>query len=103
MHGVMITATTELTKEQFEKIADAKAEQFRGTPGLILKTYVWEGNTMGGFHVFSDRASADGYLSSPAFQDVQKNPKFSSWQVCHYDVLKQASVLNNTPVEPITA
>jgi hypothetical protein len=57
---------------------------------------------MGGFHVFADRAAADGYLNSPGFLEVQKNPKFSNWQVHHYDVLKQASALNNTPVEPIT-
>ena len=101
MYGLMITAKTQLSRKEFESLATAKAEEFRSTPGLVAKTYIWQGETMGGFHVFTTREAAQGYLDSAGFRDVRENPKFSDWDIRHYDVLDEASRRNGTPDRPI--
>lgn len=59
--------------------------------GLISKTWINDGDTVGGFYVYADRASADNYLESEIIKRIKTAPIFSDFQVRHSDVLEEFS------------
>lgn len=100
MHGVLITfdcgASTDDLVAPFTEYAAALQQQ----PGLVSKVWIATETGYGGFHVFTDRASADGYLGSELAAGLMATDGFDNFQVEHYDVLDQLSAM--TGVHPVT-
>ncbi len=55
----------------------------------------------GGFHVFTDRAAADGYLGSDLAAGLMATDGFDNFQVRHFDVLDELSAM--TGIRPVAA
>jgi hypothetical protein len=80
-------------KEPFTEYAKA----LKGMEGLVAKTWIHDGTTLGGFHIFEDRSRAEGYLNSQMVADLTANPAFSDFQIRHFDVLDELSAINGSP------
>lgn len=93
MHGVLVTfdcdASREALKDPFTKYATALQQQ----PGLISKVWIATDTGYGGFHVFTDRAAAEGYLGSDLATGLMATDGFENFQVTHFDVLDELSAL----------
>jgi hypothetical protein len=98
MHGVLITfdchAPQEALRDPFTKYATALQRQ----PGLVSKAWISTDTGYGGFHVFTDRSTADAYLGSDLAAGLMATDGFSNFQVTHYDVLDELSAM--TGVSP---
>jgi hypothetical protein len=100
---VLITFTTETAPDE---LAEPFADYARGLcsmNGLVSKTWIRDGNTLGGFHVFTSRATADAYLDSAMAAGLISNPAFSDFVVRHYDILEELSVITGSPQTPLAA
>lgn len=99
MHGVLITfdctASAEDVKQPFTDYAVALQQQ----PGLVSKAWIATDTGYGGFHVFADRAAAEGYLGSDLAAGLMASDGFANFQVRHYDVLDDLSAM--TGVRPV--
>ena len=87
MHAVLITFDSAASLEDLAAPFTAYADAVRETPGLASKVWLNDGATCGGFHLFTDRASAEGYLASDLFAGIRSNPAFSRLRIEHFTVL----------------
>lgn len=103
MHAVLITFTSAATIDQLEAPFREYAEALCDVGGLVAKTWIKDGETLGGFHVFTSRATADAYLGSDMVAGLTSNPAFSDFRVDHYEVLEELSVITGTPRRQLAA
>jgi len=96
MHAVLIafksTADVNTLVGPFTDYAHALGS----VPGLATKTWIRDGATLGGFHLFADRAAADGYLNGEMVAGLTANPAFSDFRVEHFEVLEELSRITKT-------
>jgi hypothetical protein len=97
MHGVLITFHSAAPIDALEAPFTAYAEQLRSIPGLIVKVWIRDGQTVGGFHVFADRAAADRYLGSEMVAGLTSNDAFTDFAIERYEVLEALSLVTGTP------
>jgi hypothetical protein len=71
--------------------------------GLVSKTWIHDGRTLGGFHVFTSRAAADAYLGSDMAAGLTANPAFSDFTIRHYEILDELSAITGSPRIPLAA
>ena len=97
MHAVLITfqSTAELDSliGPFTDYAHALAT----VPGLVTKTWLREGVTLGGFHLFTGRAAAESYLNGTMIAGISANPAFSEFRIQHFSVLEELSRITGIP------
>ena len=103
MHAVLITFQSSASVEALAEPFAAYAEALREVPCLILKTWIKDGDTLGGFHVFSSRSDADRYLASKMVAGLTADPAFTDFTIERYDVFEDLSSRTGTPSEPISA
>ena len=87
MHAVLITFDSAASLDDLAAPFAAYAAAVRETPGLASKVWLNDGATCGGFHVFSDRTSAERYLASDLFAGIRTNPAFTQLRIEHFNVL----------------
>lgn len=97
MHAVLLTFKSAASIDQLEQPFQEYAEALCGVGGLVTKTWIKDGETLGGFHVFTSRATADAYLGSEMVAGLTSNPAFADFSVDHYDVLEGLSITTGTP------
>lgn len=97
MHAVLITFRSEATREDLVEPFTAYANALTGVHGLVSKTWIGDGDTIGGFHIFTDRESAEAYLASEMVAGLTSNPAFSGFEVRHFDVLDELSRITGSP------
>ena len=97
MHGILITFHSAAPIDALEAPFTTYAEQLRSIPGLIVKVWIRDGETVGGFHVFADRAAADRYLGSEMVAGLTSNDAFTDFAIERYDVLEGLSLITGTP------
>ncbi len=100
MHAVLITFTSSAPLSDLHAPFSEYAEALTGVPGLIMKTWIHDGSTVGGFHLFESRAAADRYLGGDLCATVLNNPSFGAFEVRHFDVIDDFSALDGSPVAP---
>ena len=71
--------------------------------GLVSKTWIHDGNTLGGFHVFTSRATADAYLGSDMAAGLIANPALSDFSIDHYEIIDELSAITGSPQIPLAA
>lgn len=103
MHALLVTFHSSATVEDLQAPFTDYAATLRSIPGLISKTWLKDGETLGGFHVFTDRALADRYLASEMVAALTANDAFDNFAIVRYDVLSDLSITTGTPADPITA
>lgn len=103
MHAVLITFTSTAPKEALVAPFTDYAEALCNVDGLIVKTWIHDGETLGGFHVFARRGDADRYLGSEMVAGLTANPAFSDFSITRYDVLDDLSTITGTPTVSLSA
>lgn len=103
MHAVLITFRSEAAMADLEEPFTDYAEALCGIPGLVAKTWIKDGTTLGGFHVFTSRAEAEAYLGSEMVAGLTANPAFSEFSIDHYDVIDELSAKTGTPLRALSA
>ncbi len=97
MHGVLLTFTNSAPIDDIAEPLSDYCDAVRGIPGLISKTWIQDGDTLGGFHVFADRESADTYLASEMAAGLMSMEPFSDFEVRQFGIFDDFSVRNGTP------
>ncbi|MFV2001248.1 MAG: YdhR family protein [Acidimicrobiia bacterium] len=97
MHAVLVTFQSTLSTDELAVPFREYAEALRSIPGLISKTWVKDGDRIGGFHVFESRAEAETYLSGEMVSELTSNPAFTNFSIEHFSVLDDLSQITGTP------
>jgi len=97
MHAVLITFATSASLNDLKGPFTEYAKALKGVDGLVAKTWIRGEATLGGFHIFTDRSKAEGYLNSEMVAGLTANPAFSDFQIQHFDVLDELSAINGSP------
>ncbi len=97
VHAVLITFTSSASLDDLKAPFTDYANALRGVQGLVLKTWIRDGSTVGGFHIFASRQDAEGYLNSEMVAGLTSNPAFSDFQIRHFDVLEELSAMTGSP------
>jgi hypothetical protein len=101
MHAVLITFTSGVGLDELGEPFTEYATDLRSVPGLVSKTWIHDGATVGGFHTFTNRADAERYLSSQMVADLTGNPAFSKFEIRHFEVLDALSELTGVSTVPL--
>ena len=93
MHALFVTfhstAQLEALRDPFLEAAGA----IRDIPGLLSKTWLQEGERLGGFYLFRDATAAQGYLDGPIVANLMTEPAFSDFEVRHLTALEDLSAI----------
>ena len=97
MHSILVTFKSAAKPQDLAGPAAEISKAIRGVKGLISKAWLAEGDTLGGFYVFSDRAAAEAYYEGEIIAGIKENPAFSDFNVRHFGMMDEFSVANGTP------
>ena len=97
MHAVLITFRSEASREDLIEPFTDYANALTGVDGLVSKTWIADGEVVGGFHIFESRRAADVYLGSEMVAGLTSNPAFSGFEISHYEVLEELSRITGSP------
>jgi hypothetical protein len=101
MHAMLITFQSAVGIEDLAEPFSEYAQGLRDVDGLVLKTWIKNDETLGGFHVFSSRADADRYLASQMVAGLTGNPAFTNFAIERFDVIGDLSRVTGTPTTPL--
>jgi hypothetical protein len=97
MHAVLITFRSTVDLDSLVDPFTDYAHALATVPGLVAKTWLREGATLGGFHLFTGRAAAESYLNGTMVAGMTANPAFGEFRIQHYGVLEELSRITGTP------
>lgn len=103
MHAVLITFTTDAPVDELVEPFTAYARGLCSVNGLISKTWIGDGMTLGGFHLFTSRDAANAYLGSDMAAGLVSNPLFHDFTFQHFDVFEDLSAITGSPHVPLAA
>ena len=101
MHSMLVTFDTTASLDELAGFASDLAHAVTSVPGLISKTWLADGDTIGGFYLFADENTCNAYLAGDIIDAIRGNAAFTNFRVRHFDVLEQLSAMNGTPTEPL--
>ena len=97
MHAVLITFRSEAPLEDLAAPFTDYANAMRDVEGLVSKTWITDGDVLGGCHIFTSREAADTYLASEMVAGLTSNPAFSGFEIRHFQVLDELSRITGSP------
>jgi hypothetical protein len=103
MHAVLVTFRSAASVDELADPFREYAEALCLVPGLISKTWIKDGDTLGGFHVFESRAEAESYLGGEMVAGLTSNPAFTDFSIDHFDVLDDLSLITGTRQRALAA
>ncbi len=77
MHAVLVTYENDTPADQAKRHPDniGFAKELTKVPGLVMKTWINDRATYGGFYVFTVKAAAESFINGEMFQSaVPKDP-----------------------------
>jgi hypothetical protein len=97
MHALVITFRSAVAPEELQADFTRYAEAVRdgAVRGLVGKTWLFDGPTVGSVCLFEDRAVADRYLDGMFAEAVTSNPVFADVRVERYEVDEALSRMTN--------
>ncbi len=93
MHAVLITFRSVASLDDVHDDFLAGAGAIAAVPGLLSKTWVQEGDRLGGFYLFTDADAAATYLDGPIIAETKAVPAFSDWDVQQFTVIEEFSAI----------
>ena len=102
MHAVLITCHSSTGPAALAALLARHAGAVQGVPGLVMVTWLRDGETLGGFHLFATREAAEEYLASDLVASLAAHPAFAARAVHHFAVLEELSRATGTP-QPLGA
>ncbi|MEN8113020.1 MAG: YdhR family protein [Actinomycetota bacterium] len=103
MHAVLITFTSDAPVADLVQPFTEYARGLCSIDGLVSKTWIGDGTTLGGFHVFASRSAADAYLASDMAAGLVANPTFHDFEFRHFDIFDELSAITGTSHIPLAA
>ena len=91
MHAVLITFQSSANLDDLAGPFTDYATALQRVAGLVSKTWIRDGATLGGFHIFADRRAADAYLASELVAGLTANDAFAGFEIRHFAVLEELS------------
>ncbi len=101
MHAVLITFRSSATLEDLREPFTDYAHALCNVEGLVAKTWIRDGETLGGFHVFTTRTASEAYLGSEMVAGLTSNPAFHGFEIRHYEVLDALSAITGSPQQAL--
>jgi hypothetical protein len=95
MHAVLITFTTDVDRAELAEPFDEYARALLDVRGFVAKTWLADGDVLGGFHLFESASAADDYLRGPLLASVAASSAFGNFAIRHFDVLDRLSGITN--------
>ena len=102
MHAVLITYRSTAELDALVGPFTHHARAIAAVPGLVAKTWLRDGATLGGFYLFTGRAAAEAYLDGALVADLAAHPAFAQFRIRHYGVLEELSRITGSP-QPVAA
>ena len=93
MYGLLITFETTTPLADLEAPFTEFAHALTEVPGLLTKTWIHDGDTLGGFHLFETQEHADTYMGSDLAAGLKATDGFDNFAVRGFDVLTDLSAL----------
>jgi hypothetical protein len=93
MHAVLITFHSEVSLDDLHESFLEAAPVIRDVPGLVSKTWVHQGATLGGFYLFTDSDAAQAYLDGEIISETKAVPAFSDFNVQQFTVAEELSAI----------
>jgi hypothetical protein len=100
MHALLITFESTGALDAPAELIAIHAAALRDVDGLVEQTWLRDGITLGGFHLFVDRASAEAFLEGDPFAAIAANLTFRDFRVRHFGVLDTPRTGGETPLHP---
>ena len=97
MHAVLITVRSSVAPTALSTLLTGHVGAVQAAPGLVMATWLQDGETLAGFHLFATRATADEYLASGLATEFAAHPSCSDRVVRHFAVLDESSHATGTP------
>jgi hypothetical protein len=72
MYAVLVTYENDTPVEEAKQHPDnfGFAEELKSVDGFMMKTWLNDGATFGGFYIFADKHKADAFINSELFQSA---------------------------------
>lgn len=86
MYALHVTFTSAVSSEDLHDGQVTFAEHLVTVPGFVSKTWLYDGDTQGGFYVFDSGEAAQAYVNGPLFALLRGNPAFTALTVRGYQV-----------------
>ena len=93
MYARLITFDATSPIDELEAPFAEHAHALREMPSLLSKAWIRDGNNLGGFHLFADRASAEAYLSSDLASGLRGTDGFDDFEIRGFEALAELSAL----------
>jgi hypothetical protein len=103
MHALLVTFQPEAPEAEIMPVLGPRMKETASTtPGLIMKTFVdAKPNRWGAFYLFATRDDAEAYLSGDFYQWFSTSELLSGFDVRHFEVDDEPSILFGTPTTPL--
>jgi Putative mono-oxygenase ydhR len=95
MHALLISFTSAAPLDQLADPFTEYAHALRDVPGLISKTWIFDGTTVGGFYTFTTAADIDAYLAGALWTSVATNPAFSGFRFERFGIVDELTALTS--------
>lgn len=71
------------------------APEIAAVSGLLSKTWIQDGDLLGGIYTFRDQASVDAYAAGPIVTNMMADPALCEFRIEQYDVLENLSAITH--------
>jgi hypothetical protein len=89
LHAVLVTCSSSVPADVSAPLTRRATDLVRAT-GLTSVTWIADGSVIGGFHVFTDAAAADRYLSGDVFEGLRGDRDLYAFEIRRFAVLDDA-------------
>jgi len=93
MHAVIITFRSSLPLDQLAGPFTDFANALTSVDGFVSKTWLHDGETLGGSYVFKTEAAAKAYLASPMVAELTATEGFDDFEVLTFSVVDELTAL----------
>jgi hypothetical protein len=97
MHAILIICHSAAAPDASDESLARHAETLQGVPGLVMKTWLHDGDTPCGFYLFATREAADEFLASDLAANLATHALATGRTVRHFAVLEELSRATGTP------
>lgn len=93
MYGLLVTFETKIPLADLAEPFTDYANALNNVAGLLTKTWLNDGDTVGGFHLFADKQAAESYLQSELAQGLMATDGFDAFESRGFEVLEELSAM----------
>lgn len=97
MHAILISVRLSAALDALTGVVAEHTDALQAVPGLVMATWLRDGETLAGFHLFATRETADEYLAGGLAAQFAAYPACSDLVVRHFAVLAELSHATGTP------